>query len=312
MNVLQYICDTLCMDKSEILKFCLTSPHRYKTYEIPKRNSNKKRTIAQPSKELKFIQRVLVTYLEGMLLVHECAYAYKSGIGIKNNAQKHLKTKYLLKMDFENFFPSINPDLFFYTIHRSGIVCNELDTKLLRNFLFWRAMRDAPLRLSIGAPSSPLISNFIMYYFDEKMRLICNEKGIKYTRYADDLTFSTNVKNVLFEIPNIVTSVLENETQGQIKVNHSKTVFSSKAHNRHITGVTLTNDGKLSIGRERKRLISSMIHKFIHELLDKNEIPKLQGFISYANFIEDDFYQRMCRKYGEENLMRIKRFKAES
>jgi RNA-directed DNA polymerase len=311
MNVLQYLCDTLCMDKSEIISFCLTSPHRYKTYEIPKRNSDKKRTIAQPSKELKFIQRVLISYLEGKLLVHRCAFAYKSGIGIKNNAQIHLKTKYLLKMDFENFFPSVNPELFFSVLHRSGLEITELDVFLLRNFLFWRVMRNGPLKLSIGAPSSPLISNFIMYYFDEKMRLICNEKGIKYTRYADDLTFSSNIKNVLFEMPNIVTSVLENETQGQITINNSKTVFSSKAHNRHVTGVTLTNDGKLSIGRERKRLISSMIHKFLCELLDQDDILKLQGFISYANFIEDDFYQRMCRKYGEENLARIKRFKVE-
>jgi len=299
------------MDKSEILRFCSTAPYRYKTYEIPKRNSNKKRTIAQPSTELKFIQRVLVSYLEGKLLVHECAFAYKSGIGIKNNAQIHLKTKYLLKMDFENYFPSITPELFFSILKRTGLEFSELNIDLLRKILFWRAARKGPLRLSIGAPSSPLISNFIMYYFDEKMRLICNEKGIKYTRYADDLIFSTNIKNVLFEIPNIVSSVLENETQGQIKINNSKTVFSSKAHNRHITGVTLTNDNKLSVGRARKRLISSMIHKFLYELLDQDDILKLQGFISYANFIEYDFYQRMCRKYGADNLLRIKKFKLE-
>lgn len=117
-----------------------------------------------------------------------------------------------------------------------------------------------------------------MYYFDEEMRLICDDRRIKYTRYADDLTFSSNVKNVLFEIPNIVACVLEKETQGLIKINKNKTVFSSKAHNRHITGVTLTNDGKLSIGRDRKRLFSSMIHKFLYESLDPDDILKLQGF----------------------------------
>jgi len=214
-------------------------------------------------------------------------------------------------MDFENFFPSVSPELFFTILRRSGREISELDASLLKNFLFWMATRNSPLRLSIGAPSSPLISNFIMFYFDEEMRLICDKRGIKYTRYADDLTFSSNIKNVLFEIPKIVASILENETQSQIKINHSKTVFSSKAHNRHITGVTLTNDGKLSIGRERKRLISSMIHKFLCQLLDQDDILKLQGFISYASYIEDDFYQRMCRKYGEENLLRIKRFKVE-
>src|SRR5574343_1201175 len=86
--------------------------------------------------------------------------------------------------------------------------------------------------LSIGAPSSPLISNFIMYFFDEKIQNICKENNTLYTRYADDLTFSTNVKNLLFEFPNIVAAILEEETQGQIKINNKKTVFSSKAHNR--------------------------------------------------------------------------------
>ena len=211
MNVLKFLCDTLCMDKREIILFSITSPHRYKTYAIPKRNSNKKRIIAHPSKELKFIQRALVSFLEKKLLIHECAFAYKPGIGIKNNAQIHLKTKYLLKMDFENFFPSISPELFFFLLHRSGLEFSESDAYLLRNFLFWKETRSSPLRLSIGAPSSPLISNFIMKYFDEEMRSKCNDKKIKYTRYADDLTFSSNVKNVLFEIPNIVSSVLEKE-----------------------------------------------------------------------------------------------------
>lgn len=311
MNVLKFLCDTLCMDKSEIINFSLTSPHRYKTYEIPKRNSNKKRIIAQPSKELKFIQRALVSFLEEKLLIHKCAFAYKPRIGIKNNAQIHLKTKYLLKMDFENFFSSVNPELFFFILQRTDLEVNELDKILLQNFLFWKATRNDTLKLSVGAPSSPLISNFIMYYFDEEMRLICSDKRIKYTRYADDLTFSSNVKNVLFEIPNIVSSILEKETQGQIRINTNKTVFSSKAHNRHITGITLTNDEKISIGRGRKRLISSMIHKFLYKLLNHDDILKLQGLISYANFIEGDFYQRMCKKYGEENLIKIIKFRPE-
>lgn len=308
MTLLQFICDTLCIDKVELVRFSYTCPHRYKIYKIPKRNSKGLRTIAHPSKELKFIQKIIISYLSDKLPVHKCAYAYKLGISIKENAMVHLNTKYLLKMDFTNFFPSITPVLFFSALEKSGLEFDDSDKFLLRNFLFCRFDRSAPLKLSIGAPSSPLISNFIMFWFDEELESMCDKKEINYTRYADDLTFSTRVKNILFDVPDIVIKSLETNTEGHIKINESKTVFASKAHNRHVTGVTLSNDDVLSIGRERKRLISSMIHKFVNNLLDEENVLELHGLLSFASHIEPDFYKRMCKKYGESSLEKLKKF----
>ncbi|HFG0985183.1 TPA: reverse transcriptase domain-containing protein, partial [Klebsiella pneumoniae] len=109
------------------------------------------------------------------------------------------------------------------------------------------------LSLSVGAPSSPLISNVIMYLFDDSFTNFCQQREITYSRYADDLTFSTHHKNALFDLPNEVRHFLNKEYQNRITLNERKTVFTSRAHNRHITGVTLTTQGSLSIGRERKR-----------------------------------------------------------
>ncbi len=311
MSLLHFLCETLCMDENEIIKFSSTSPYRYKIYKILKRNLKGTRTIAHPSKELKFIQRIIVSYLSEILPIHMSAYAYKVGVGIKDNAKVHLKTKYLLKMDFTNFFPSITPLILFSALEKGRLEFNEPDKILLKNFLFCRFEKNTPLKLSIGAPSSPLISNFIMFWFDEEIKSICDKKRINYTRYADDLTFSTNIKNILFEVPDIVVKALSLNTDGQIKVNNSKTVFSSKAHNRHVTGVTLSNNNVLSIGRERKRLISSMIHKFANNLLDQESILQLQGLLSFATHIEPTFYQRMCVKYGEDCLVKLKKFNKE-
>ncbi len=109
------------------------------------------------------------------------------------------------------------------------------------------------LVLSIGAPSSPIISNFILYRFDRIITEHCRKLGINYSRYADDLTFSTNEKDILLNFPSKVRKTLSRLYSGQIKVNLKKTVLSSKAHNRHVTGITLSNDGTLSVGREKKR-----------------------------------------------------------
>ncbi|ECJ9431255.1 RNA-directed DNA polymerase, partial [Salmonella enterica] len=206
---------------------------------------------------------------------------YKKGSSIKTNAQVHLHTKYLLKMDFENFFPSITPRLFFSKLRLANIDLTADDKVLLENILFFKSKRNSNLRLSIGAPSSPLISNFVMYFWDIEVQEICPKIGVNYTRYADDLTFSTNNKDVLFDIPDMLENVLPKYSLGRIRINHEKTVFSSKGHNRHVTGITLTNDNKLSIGRERKRKISAMIHHFINGKLSTDECNKLVGLLAF-------------------------------
>jgi RNA-directed DNA polymerase len=308
MNIFEMLCDSLCMEEDELKHLSSTSPHRYKVYNIPKRNSLGKRTIAHPSKELKFIQRYLITILEKKLPIHDAAYAYKAKVSIKDNAQRHVNSKYLLKMDFKDFFPSISPDIFFERAKSSGINFDERDIKMLSGFLFWKPRRKKSLVLSIGAPSSPLISNFIMYDFDHMINEFCIKEKINYTRYADDITFSTNIKNSLFIIPRLVKKQLKELYLGDIKVNQSKTIFSSKKHNRHVTGITLSNNGELSIGRDKKRKISATIHKFTLGLLPEKEVPYLQGLIAHASHIEPDFYERMSKKYGAANLEKIRVF----
>ena len=113
MKILLEISNILCIEPEHLLRFSSTSPHRYKVYTIPKRNGKGIRTIAHPSKELKYIQRILFKVLRKLLPVHQSAMAYKKGVGIKDNAAAHVRNSYLLKMDFNNFFPSITPELYF-------------------------------------------------------------------------------------------------------------------------------------------------------------------------------------------------------
>jgi len=304
--ILEHLSDILLLNESEILRLSITSPHRYKVYEIKKRNSDKKRTIAHPAKELKIIQRILAEYLSSLLPVHESVYSYRKNLGIKENAIRHANSRYLLKMDFKDFFPSITPSLFFGIASENGIIFSEIDKTILTGLLFWKPDGKNRLELSIGAPTSPLISNFVMHSFDRKINKECTDRKITYSRYADDITFSTNIKDILFQLPNLVESTLK-ETALNINLNTEKTVFSSRAHNRHVTGVTLTNQGSLSIGRERKRIISAMIHRSSLIELSSKEAENLLGLISYATHIEPSFLERMIKKYGFETLNNIKK-----
>src|SRR5690606_25931992 len=133
----------LCITQSELLKFSATAPHRYKVYEIPKRSGKGTRTIAHPSKELKFIQRIIVSFLKKSLPIHKSAYAYRAGLGIKDNALIHAKNQFILKLDFKDFFPSISPELFISKLEEIGIQLSETDIFLMSNLLFWKFRRNS-------------------------------------------------------------------------------------------------------------------------------------------------------------------------
>ena len=306
MSIITDLSDLLMIEESTLRAYVQTAPYRYKKYEIPKRNGTGTRLIAHPAKQLKFIQRAIIGKLEEKIKVHSSAMAYREAISIRENALIHSKSNYILKMDFENFFYSLTPELFFDVAKKQGFNVTEDDKFLLSHILFFKKTRQSELSLSIGAPSSPLVSNTCLYFFDQALSEYCNSNSISYSRYADDITFSTNTKDILFKIPSLVESYLEKFTASKVKVNSKKTVFSSKAHNRHVTGITLTNDDKISLGRAKKRLISAMVHNFKIGKLAEDEVQKLQGQLAFAKHIEPMFLARLERKYSEETLRKIK------
>ncbi|EQB4254746.1 retron St85 family RNA-directed DNA polymerase [Yersinia enterocolitica] len=308
MNLFGIVSNSLFLSDMEIRNYVSTIPRRYKRYSIPKRNGIEFRIIAQPAKQVKVLQRIVLPFLQQIIPIHGNAHAYEKNKSIKTNALVHSKNEYLLKMDFKNFFLSIKPNDFIDIMKKHEIKITDDDKFIIENLFFWKLTRRSPLRLSIGAPSSPFISNAVMYFFDEIISHECEALDVKYTRYADDLTFSTNVKDILFLVPKIVKGVLKSSGLKNIKINTNKTVFSSKKFNRHVTGITLTNDGEVSLGRERKRVISVRIHYFTLGLLSTDDILKLKGDLGFAKFIEPEFIHRMERKYGLENIEKLRKF----
>lgn len=301
--------DSLEISVENLQIFLLNAPKMYKVYKILKRTHGY-RVIAQPTKQLKEYQRKFIKIFSQYLVVHEYAMAYQKHKNIQQNAEIHKNNSYLLKIDFENFFNSITPALFWNEWENTNPdIFDEDEKKLFSRLLFWNPNRkrtkQEKLILSIGAPSSPSISNFVMYRFDKLITQYCLNKNINYTRYADDLTFSTNTKNILYQIPAEVSKNLNLLFGNKLRVNNSKTVFSSKAHNRHITGITITNNNKLSLGRERKRYIRALVHQYKYAQLEKADIQYLKGLLNFCKSIEVSFIHSLAQKYGNETLKNI-------
>lgn len=290
----------------------LTAPRRYKVYNIPKRNGKGCRTIAQPTRLVKTIQKECIEYLLIKCPIHFAATAYVATKSIRDNAIKHKNNNFMLKMDFKNFFNNITEyDLKKYIKKHHNdcdIPWTDKDCEDLCNILFWRPKNKYERILSIGAPSSPALSNILMYDFDENVSKFCSENNVVYTRYADDLTFSCNEAFKLKDIEKYVKDVVQSIDFPTLIINEDKTVHTSKKKNRHITGITITNDGQLSLGYKRKIVLKSLIHKYINNELDKKKILYLCGMLNFAISIEPEFVQRMQNKYGKEVIMDIRKY----
>ncbi len=304
MSVIEKLALALEKSEAKVIAFLRNAPNKYKIYTIPKRTSGH-RIIAQPSKELKLYQRKFLMLQK--LPVHKSAMAYRNGLSIKDNAELHKRNRYLLKMDFENFFNSISSELFWSVWKNTIGTPTDLDKYTLERLLFWRPSKNTAGRLilSVGAPSSPMVSNFLMYKFDCLVHEICASKEITYTRYADDLTFSTCHKDVLFEVPALIEANLEHLYDGALRINKRKTKFSSMAHNRHVTGVTINNKASLSLGRSRKRYIKHLTHQFVLDKLSSDDRLHLRGLIAFAKHIEPTFFQSLVKKYTAESISKI-------
>lgn len=286
----------------EVLKIGRSSYYRYKKYQIPKKKEGEFRTIAHPAKEVKILQRWVIENLLFDLPVHKCATGYVKGSSIKRNAFIHANNTYILKLDFSGFFPSIVPNDFIRHFKKyKADKLSEDELNFVSKILFWKESRDSGLKLSIGAPSSPIISNTILYDFDSQVNDFCESNEMKYTRYADDICISSPKKNT-YEAYTHIVKILSNIEYPKIKLNESKTLFLSKATKRKITGIVINNSNKLSLGRDRKRLISSMVHHYIIDKPSDEEVEKIRGLLSFANDVEPQFIEKLIAKYGERDI----------
>ncbi|MGP9684470.1 retron St85 family RNA-directed DNA polymerase [Halomonas sp. AOP25-F1-15] len=300
----------LAINSYESSRLIARAPHAYKTYGIKKATGGF-RIISQPARETKFIMHWLTGSIFMELPVHDCAMAYRKGSSVKKNAAVHARNKYMAKFDFKNFFPSIKKEdieKHLKSCKFSGIEFDEESFSQIARVCTILG-KDGELALSVGSPASPILSNSMMYDFDSKVTDWCIENKVLYTRYADDLAFSTNVKGLSFSILDVIEKNLHEIDYPSVSVNKDKTVYASKKGHRRLTGVVINNAGKLSLGRDKKRKISSMIHKASLGILAKEELSYLQGILGFSKDIEPSFILRMEAKYGKEIIKIIFEYK---
>jgi len=158
---------------------------RYKRFEIPKKRGGS-REIFAPATALKIVQQKLNQVLQSVYEAKPSAHGFVPEKSILSNAQPHARKKYVLNLDLKDFFPSINfgrvRGLFMgYPYYRN----HEVATTLAQICCFNGYLPQ-------GAPTSPVVSNMICAKLDAQLQRVAKKYRGTYTRYADDITFSTS------------------------------------------------------------------------------------------------------------------------
>lgn len=297
MNILKDLATKFQLHEESMKSFIHSAPYRYKFHEIHKRHGGT-REIAQPVKSLKIVQRWIIRNYLSQLPIHPIvAVAYVKNKNIKDFAEPHKNNCFLLKLDFKNFFNSIKLSDFNEYCKENNI--SEENARNLGMLLFCKNKENNEYYLSIGAPSSPVLSNILMAKFDNLVFDFCKQNGIIYTRYADDLAFSTNEPNTLKEklVPYINDLCQNLNYPKHLTINADKTIFTSKKHNRTLTGLVISNDGNISIGRDKKRKLRAMAHKVKLKQLPPEQMGTLIGKIAFLKSIDPDFANQLEEKY---------------
>ena len=147
-------------------------------------------------------------------------------------------------------------------------------------------------QLSIGTVSSPIISNIVAYEFDELVISYCKKQGYRYSRYADDIYISGNSY-----IPESTKKYIKDcLCSYNFRMNISKTWFKSKKSRRKITGLIITDTGRVSVGMENRKKIKSMIY---NRLVNGNGSPnEILGYSAYLKDVEPQIYNKFIIKYS--------------
>jgi retron-type reverse transcriptase len=293
----------------EVERIIMSAPYRYKHYTINKRSGGL-RDIHHPSPALKVIQRWIANDLLSELPVHDCVYSYRRGRNISMHAAQHVTSNYVTRFDFSDFFPSIN-----------GAVVRRLLKQAINNGLidFEDKVVDAVVRLvcrsdqavgrlvlSIGAPSSPHLSNAILYNFDLRMSQVARDFEGIYTRYADDIYLSSMSRASLEKMESQFVEAVA-KSLPYLNVNERKTQRLSRKRRMSVTGLNITPKRQLSVGRDLKRGLKTKVYLAIHDRLSLEEMTYLKGMLSHVRSVEPDFILSLFSKFGRDAVEAIMR-----
>ena len=289
----------------------------YSQFSVKKKKGGQ-RQICAPNHQLKVIQKRLNYFLQAYYLcvkpdeVHGFVINPHYMINQSNivaNAKIHIGKKQVLNIDIKDFFPSISAHRVYNTFQSASFGFDKQVATALTLLSTFEG------KLPTGSPTSPVISNFICSELDKDLNQFCKVNQLNYTRYADDLTFSSNTKITDDCILDIINLIHKNNFQ----INEKKLRLKPSNRKQTVTGLTVNEN--VNVDRKLLKKIRAMLHDLstngldsatkshfklnqdIDEKLREKFIYKLEGYINFVRQVRgnhDALYQKMKSVFDNE------------
>jgi RNA-directed DNA polymerase len=274
----------LATSRNDVARILQTSPQgfaailyappaasRYTVFEIPKKGGGS-RTIKAPDEKLKLLQKKLSIVLQDCL--HEInkaknikgtvAHGFKRKCSIVTNAAQHHHRRWVFNLDLKDFFPSINFGRVrgFFIKDKNFLLHQDVATILAQ-------IACDGVALPQGSPCSPVISNLIAHVLDMHIVRAAAAAGCTYSRYADDLTFSTSKLEFPADIAHPAGAVSYAWVPGAklaeiishcgFTVNERKTRMQHRDSRQDVTGLVVNR--KVNVRCEYRHTVRAMVHR---------------------------------------------------
>jgi RNA-directed DNA polymerase len=296
--------------------------NHYHTFEVAKKSGGK-RKISAPKPKLKEIQTWILENILNKIPNNEEAHGFIKERSIVTNANLHTNKDIVISIDLKNFFPTITHKRVKGLFHKMGyseqlstifsLLCThaEVDEIDLDGVTYY--VHSSERKLPQGSPASPAISNLIVYKMDKKISGLAKKLNFTYTRYADDMSFSTtrenydNVSRLLFYSKKII------ESEGFV-IHPDKIHIMRKGMQQKVTGVVVNE--KMNIDRIQLKKFRALLHN-IETIGWKDQkwgkaihlINAIDGYINYVYMVNPEkgkvFKQKVkdiLKKHGQPNI----------
>lgn len=238
--------------------FKLPSARKYTVFRVPKKQGGF-REIRAPISNIKIIQQKLNSVFQITFRVKSCVHGFADGRSIVSNAERHANRRYVLNVDLKDFFPSINFARVFgmfkaYPYYFPHSVATVLARICCDEFQFPQ-----------GAPTSPVVSNMICAKMDSQLKHLAQVLKCWYSRYGDDLTFSTSRESFPVELATSgpTGTKIGPRLEALIKANHfdvneRKVRLQKFTERQQVTGLVVNR--KPNVERSYSQQIRAMLH----------------------------------------------------
>ncbi len=273
----------------------------YVRFKIPKKTGGE-RLISAPMPRLKAAQHWILQNILERVELHDAAHGFRAARSIVTNARPHVGSDCIINIDLKDFFPSVEYKRvkgLFRSLGYSeaaatifGLICTEAETEEVeldgKKYFVAKGARHLPQ----GAPTSPAITNLLCRRLDRRLKKMADETGFAYTRYADDLTFSSsgdslrNICNALRRTESIVAH------EG-FTIHPDKVRVLRRSRRQEVTGVVVNL--KPAVSRDELRRFRAVLYQIEKDGPEgkrwgasKDVLGSLLGFANFVSMVDGE------------------------